>query len=69
MFNRKLQVGLVKDEKNNTTASRETFSERMGTVAYHLESVVKKIAIGVVIYVVVDTARQVMIEQARNPQG
>ena len=70
MLSRKLQVGLVKEDKKNTvTTPRETFSERMGIAAYHLESVVKKVAVGVIVYVVVDTVRQVLVEQARNPHG
>lgn len=68
MFGRKIQVDLVKDKKVAPDGPRESFSEKIGVTAYYLEKVVKKVAVGVVAYVAIDTVRKVMIEQAKHPR-
>jgi len=71
MFNRKIQIGLVKPPKSQDSENtpRETFAQKMNVTSFHLKAVVRNVAIAVAAFVVLDTVRQVMIENAKNPQA
>lgn len=70
MFHKKkLEVKLVKDNKSESVAS--TSLDKVELVASHIgytiNRVVKTVGVMAIGYVVVDTFRQVLVAQARNP--
>ncbi len=70
MLNRVLQVKFVKPRKARTDTDNpnETLNARTVTiVAATAEKVVRKVAMAALGYVVLDTARQVMVAHATNP--
>lgn len=69
MFNRKIQVGLVKPSKSNDDGQpRESFAARMHITSIHTKKLVREVGVCVAGYVVLDTFRKVMIEQAKHPR-
>lgn len=63
MFNRKIQVGLVKSTKSeDNTAPSETFAEKLNTTMFRFKEIACWAAVGVVMYVAADTLRQVTIK-------
>lgn len=65
--NRKMTVTLDKKDKNEELMEfdPEAFEKRVAIVLHHLESVGKKLFIGICVFVVLDTARQVAVEQSK----
>jgi hypothetical protein len=67
MFNRKIQVDLVKKQKEETAErNSEEFAKKMSITKIHLKEIVRNVAGGVALYVLLDTVRQVMIENAKH---
>lgn len=69
MFNRELQVKMVKAKKTNpepVNTIDKSFEENAETVGSIIDSSVKKVGLLVIAYVVVDTARKVLIEMAKS---
>jgi hypothetical protein len=70
MFNRTLQVKMVKTDKEDCgppeQSNNTTFDGKAAVVCRYTERVVEKIASAVVTYLVVDTIRQVVIERAKK---
>jgi len=66
MFNRALQVKMVKSSKNETppVPSEDKFVARTTIVAYAAKQVAQEIGSAVVAYVVLDTIRQVLVARA-----
>lgn len=67
MFNRALQVRMVKNpraeaEKEDTTEN--LYEGKAAIIAYTTDRVVKKVAVAALVYVVLDTARQVLVTRA-----
>lgn len=69
MFNRHIQVKMVKNEKTipETTVEEVTLI-RFAQANKMMKDLIHTIGIGVVGYVVVDTLRQVVIAQATKPR-
>jgi hypothetical protein len=68
--NRQLTVKLNKvneDETSMTISNGKTFEEKTAIIKQTLEGLGKKMFIGVCVYVVLDTHRQVAIVKANNP--
>jgi len=69
LLNRVLQVKMVKPKKatTDTDKTNENLNEGVATiVATTTEKVVRKLAMAALGYVVLDTARQVMVAHATN---
>ncbi len=69
MFNRAFQVRMVKNDKDETDPPNQTDKHLEGKAAiigFHLERAVAKIGGAVIVYVAVDTVRQVMVIKARK---
>ena len=67
MLGRQIQVGLVNtnaSEADGAEGNGPSFEEKTEIVSKHIERVIRKIGIAVVVYVVVDTARKVAVKQA-----
>jgi hypothetical protein len=66
MFNRALQVKMVKSSKNEAppTPTEDKFVSRATFVAYASKSVIQEIGSAVVAYIVLDTIRQVLVAKA-----
>lgn len=65
MFNRSIQVKMVKPAKDDTVEDT-SFNDKATVIAVIVESAIKKIAFTTLSYVVLDTARQVMITKAQK---
>lgn len=69
---RAIQVGLVKrapiasSAPSVEPANNDKFESRMACVSVNIEPLIKKVTVGVVAYVLVDTFRKVMIENAKK---
>lgn len=70
MFNRKLQVDVVKRQKTSQTTSNEVqsvgFEKKAKIVSDILGKIATKVVIGVCAYVVLDTFRKTVVESAKN---
>jgi hypothetical protein len=69
MFNRRLQVDLVKSAKMQPAeiaGQGPQFEEKVTIVTRSVEKGIKKIAIAVCAYVLLDTFRKVMVESSKN---
>ncbi len=70
MRNRVLQVKMVKNENKNEPPKADQndkhFEGKAAIIGAHLLSAVEKIGKGVVIYVLVDTFRQVAVAKAKK---
>jgi hypothetical protein len=69
MFNRKLQMEIVKKTKTQPTEIADQgpqFEEKVTIVTRSVEKGIKKIAIAVCAYVLLDTFRKVMVESSKN---
>lgn len=71
MFNRKLQVSVVKDEETQSTRDRLRdkdllFNIHLRAVRGLLKEITRDVAIGMAGYVVLDTARQVAVTLANK---
>ncbi|MET0785752.1 MAG: hypothetical protein ABWY25_03525 [Paenisporosarcina sp.] len=67
MFNRKLQVDLVKNKKSQNDGSENSdldFKAKTAVVVDAVERGVKKIGFAVCVYVVLDTVRKVAVTVA-----
>jgi len=67
MFNRKLQVDVVKAKKAQNAASELpeiSFEDKTEIVVKVVERCIKKIGIAVAAYVVLDTLRKIAVEAA-----
>lgn len=68
--NRTLAVKVVKDEKEKepeVTCCHRTFEEKTENVRDNLENLGRKVFLGICIYIVLDTYRQVSVAKASNP--
>ena len=68
MFGRKIQVGLVKEKTQEVETTSEEFSKKMNVTASHLKEIARSVVVGVGVYVILDTVRQVMVETAKHPK-
>jgi hypothetical protein len=69
MFNRRLQVDLVKSTKTQPAESDPQgpqFEEKVTIVTRSIEKGIKKVAIAVCAYVLLDTFRKVVVESSKN---
>lgn len=69
MFNRALQVKMIKTKKVNTEATDPPdvlLEDAVTIIGYHIERGIKKIGEAVIAYVVVDTIRKVLIAKATH---
>lgn len=68
MFNRAFQVRMVKKAKPETAEAEriENLTEKVAIVSDVAERIIKKIATAALCYVLVDTARQVVIARSIN---
>ena len=68
MFNRALQVKMVKNEKKELTPEdkQEAFATVVGVISESVENLTKKVIGGVVLYITLDTVRQVMVARANR---
>jgi hypothetical protein len=65
---RAFQVKMIKDEEGKTaTVIGSTFEDKTDYIAKHIHKVVKSVTIGVFGYVLLDTARKVVI--SKSSQG
>ncbi len=67
MLNRALQVKMVKNEKNSTPQPDQTdeqFEGKVAIIGAHLLTAIEKIGKAAVVYVLVDTVRQVAVARA-----
>jgi len=66
MFNRALQVKMVKNEKQELTPEDKqvAFATVVGVISDNVENLTKKVIGGVVLYITLDTVRQVMVARA-----
>lgn len=66
MFNRALQVKMVKNEKQELTPEDKqvAFATVVGVISDSIENLTKKVIGGVVLYITLDTVRQVMVARA-----
>lgn len=67
MFNRVLQVKMVKSKKNDPEAPAPTdlpFERKAAIVGNYAERIVEKIGGAIVTYIIVDTVRQVLVAKA-----
>lgn len=66
MFNRALQVKMVKNEKQELTPEDKqvAFATVVGVISDSVENLTKKVIGGVVLYITLDTVRQVMVARA-----
>lgn len=66
MFNRAIQVKMVKNDKKNTTEPNfeEVISIKFAQASRMMKDITRTIGIAVIGYVVVDTARQMLIAKA-----
>lgn len=71
MRKRHLQVKWVKDKKEVAAEKQadDAFYTKLAIVSMEVETALKKIAIGVAGYILLDTFRQSMIENAKNRKG
>jgi hypothetical protein len=69
MFNRQIQIGWVKkSNKNDKSFDQEdtTINDQITVTGVTIEGIVKKVAMACLSYVILDTARQVIIEKSRT---
>lgn len=69
MFNRALQVKVIKSNKKDEPQADQTdatYEGKVAIVGHFVERAIKRIGITVITYVVVDTIRQVMVAQANQ---
>ena len=69
MFNRRIQMDIVKATKPQAAASEESgpqFEDKVIIVTKSIEKGIRKIAIAVCAYVVLDTFRKVVVESSKN---
>lgn len=69
MFNRALQVKVVKNAKNEsekTDTSDSYFEKRADVISHMIESTMKKAGALAIGYVIIDTARQVLVARANR---
>ena len=69
MFNRTLQVKMIKPKKEELTTTLPPgvdLEEKVAIVSYYFERALEKIAVSVITYVVLDTLRQVLIARANR---
>lgn len=67
MFNRKIQVGLVKSSNaDDADTPNESYTEKLNATTFRLRDIARTVAIGVVMYVAADTVRQVTISLVDN---
>lgn len=67
LFNRSLQVKMVKNAKEDTKPSSQsdiTLEGKTAIIGYALKSTIETIGKAVIAYVAVDTVRQVMVARA-----
>lgn len=67
MLNRALQVKMVKtskDESNTTENDTVDFELKVDTITNAFEKIIKRIGYAAIGYVVIDTARRIVIEKA-----
>lgn len=67
MFNRHIQVKLTKSTPDAPyDQSKEDLEAKLAVISKHVERGIRKIGHAVIAYVVIDTARQVLIAQAKK---
>lgn len=69
MFNRVLEMKMVKKDKKTTPPVNQfdvTLEGKTAIIADAADRIVKKVTIGAVAYVALDTARQVLVALARK---
>ncbi len=68
MFNRVLQVKMVKKDKTETPTSVQSdeFEGKAAIIGQHLKDIVEYIGVAVVCYVALDTIRQVAVANAKK---
>ena len=67
MFNRTLEVKMIKTKKNhavNPTQPEPQFEAKAATCAQHLDKVLEKAGSAMVTYIVLDTIRKVLVARA-----
>lgn len=70
MFNRALEMKLVKKNKNETEPSSQKdvhFEGKAAIIGYYFERCIKKAGSIALAYVLLDTGRQVLIAKALKP--
>lgn len=69
MFNRAIQVKMVKNEKEEATASDQNdhhFEGKTAIIGEHLRHTIGTVGKLILIYIAADTVRQVAIEKAKR---
>lgn len=67
MFNRALQVKVIKSKKEEPLTPTQTdvsFETKVAVLGYYVEKAVAKVGTAAITYVVLDTVRQVMVAKA-----
>lgn len=69
MFNRTLEMKLVKKNKKETpqVSQTETKFEMVAAIGYHIERTLHKAGMAALAYVVLDTVRQVALAKVNQP--
>lgn len=68
MFNRKLEVKMVKSNKEEATPAENTNKlQLVSAIGYQFERIVNKAGRAALTYVVLDTVRQVLVARAEKP--
>lgn len=67
MFNRALQVKVVKTKKTETNPDRpETYEEKVAVINNSIDRAIRKIGMFAIGYIVLDTFRQVLVASANK---
>jgi hypothetical protein len=69
MFNRALQVKVIKTKKvdpEEVKADKQDFYNKTEYISFKVQKLTRSIALGVAGYIVLDTFRQAVIEQAKK---
>lgn len=70
MLNRKLEVKMVKSNKTESQDPAQpepSLEEKVATIGYYAERIVKKAGQAALAYVAIDTIRQVVVAKALKP--